>query len=111
VIDCLQAIDVLTGVADRRPELQELFDWMRDLDVTSFIVTEGPDWTTGSRPQRHDEYYLADGIIQLRMSPISELDEERQLRIVKMRGTKHETGYHALVLERGRFRIWRTNLA
>lgn len=111
VIDCLQAIDVLTGVADRRPELQELFDWMRDLDVTSFIVTEGPDWTTGSRPQRHDEYYLADGIIQLRMSPISELDEERQLRIVKMRGTKHETGYHALVLERGRFRIRRTNLA
>ncbi|MGQ0797344.1 MAG: ATPase domain-containing protein [Methanobacteriota archaeon] len=110
VIDCLQAIDVLTGVADRRPELQELFDWLRDLDVTSFIVTEGPDWTTGSRPQRHDEYYLADGIIQLRISPISEQDEERQLRIVKMRGTKHETGYHALVLDRGRLRIRRTTL-
>lgn len=111
VIDCLQAIDILTGVADRRPELQGLFDWMRDLDVTSFIVTEGPDWTTGSRPQRHDEYYLADGIIQLRMSPMSEQEEERQLRIVKMRGTKHETGYHALVLDRGRFRIRRTSLA
>ena len=111
-IDCLQAIAGLGNPADRRGEMHRMFDWLRDLDATTFLISEGSDWTTAGRiPHHPEEYYLADGIIQLRMSPSSEYDLERQLRVLKMRGTKHETGYHALSFDRGRFRVRRSNLA
>jgi len=111
-IDCLQAIAGLGNPADRRGEMHRMFDWLRDLDATTFLISEGSDWTTAGRiPHHPEEYYLADGIIQLRMSPSSEYDLERQVRVLKMRGTKHETGYHALSFDRGRFRVRRSNLA
>jgi KaiC/GvpD/RAD55 family RecA-like ATPase len=108
VIDSLPAMDVLSKYGDHRAEVFHLFDWLRDLDVTSFVILGGLESSgSGQGTTNAEEFYLADGIIQLRMVAFSECDVERQLRILKMRGTRHETGYHTLKLEHGRFLIRR----
>ena len=54
------------------------------------------------------EAYLADLIIALEMHPTSDLFVQRRVRIVKMRATKHETGYDALSYEQDGFEVTRT---
>jgi circadian clock protein KaiC len=109
VIDSLEALEVLAKFKDRRREMYRLFEWLRDLAVTSFVVTERPDWLIAGHvlQGRWDEDFLADAVIQLRIHLVSDLEAQRRLRIVKMRGAKHETGYQALVLDDGRFRVTR----
>jgi KaiC/GvpD/RAD55 family RecA-like ATPase len=109
VIDSLEALEVLARFQDRRRELYRLFEWLRDLEVTTFLITERPDWVVGGHvlQGRWDEDFLADGVLHLRMHLVSDLEAQRRLRVVKMRGTKHETGYLALVLDDGRFRVTR----
>ncbi len=53
--------------------------------------------------KRNDEEYLADGIIQLRLQQINDLDVQRRIRCYKMRSTNHKTGSYALVFEDGVF--------
>lgn len=109
VIDSLDALEVLAKFKDRRREIFRLFEWLRDLDVTSFVITERPDWVIGGHviQGRWDEDFLADGVIHLRQHLVSDLEVQRRLRVVKMRGTKHDTGYMALVLDEGRFKVTR----
>lgn len=108
-IDSLEALEVLAKFTDRRRELYRLFEWLRDLDVTSLLVTERPDWIVAGHvlQGRWDEDFLADGVFHLRMHFVSDLEVQRRLRVVKMRGTKHEAGYLALVLDDGGFRVTR----
>ena len=109
VIDSLEALEVLAKFKDRRREMYRLFEWLRDLAVTSFVITERPDWLIAGHvlQGRWDEDFLADGVIQLRIHMVSDLEAQRRLRVVKMRGTKHDTGYLAMVLDDGRFRVTR----
>lgn len=108
-IDSLEALEVLAKFNDRRREMYRLFEWLRDLDVTSFVVTERPDWLIAGHvlQGRWDEDFLADGVLHLRIHMVSDLEAQRRLRVVKMRGTKHETGYLAMVLDEGGFRVTR----
>lgn len=109
VIDSLDALEVLAKFKDRRRELFRLFEWLRDLDITCFVITERPDWVIAGHviQGRWDEDFLADGVIHLRQHLVSDLEVQRRLRVVKMRGTRHETGYLALVLDEGRFKVTR----
>ncbi len=109
VIDSLEALEVLAKFKDRRREMYRLFEWLRDLGVTSFVITERPDWLVAGHvlQGRWDEDFLADGVVHLRIHMVSDLDAQRRLRVVKMRGTKHETGYLAMVLDDGRFKVTR----
>ena len=109
VIDSLDALEVLAKFQDRRREIFRLFEWLRDLDITCFVITERPDWVIGGHvvQGRWDEDFLADGVIHLRQHLVSDLEVQRRLRVVKMRGTRHETGYLALVLDEGRFKVTR----
>ncbi len=108
-IDSLEALEVLAKFKDRRREMYRLFEWLRDQDLTSFVITERPDWIIAGHvlQGRWDEDFLADGVIHLRMHMVSDVDAQRRLRVVKMRGTRHETGYLAMVLDDGRFRVTR----
>ncbi len=108
-IDSLEALEVLAKFKDRRREMYRLFEWLRDQDLTSFVITERPDWIIAGHvlQGRWDEDFLADGVVHLRMHMVSDLDAQRRLRVVKMRGTRHETGYLAMVLDDGRFRVTR----
>ncbi len=109
VIDSLEALEVLAKFKDRRREIFRLFEWLRDLDITCFVITERPDWVIGGHvvQGRWDEDFLADGVIHLRQHLVSDLEVQRRLRVVKMRGTRHETGYLAFVLDEGRFKVTR----
>lgn len=109
VIDSLEALEVLAKFKDRRREMYRLFEWLRDLAVTSFVITERPDWLIAGHvlQGRYDEDFLADAVLQLRIHMVSDLEAQRRLRIVKMRGAKHGTGYMAMVLDDGRFRVTR----
>jgi len=109
VIDSLEALEVLAKFKDRRREMFRLFEWLRDLGVTSFVITERPDWVVGGHviQGRWDEDFLADGIVHLRQHLVSDLEVQRRLRVVKLRGSRHDTSYLALVLDDGRFRVTR----
>lgn len=108
-LDSLEAFEVLASFKDRRTELFRLFEWLRGLEVTTLIITESPPESRipalGYRTERNDEDYLSDGIIQLRMHQVSDLEVQRRIRIVKMRGTRHRTGDFALVFEGGSFSV------
>ena len=96
----------MAKMQDRRSELYFLFEWLRDLGPLAFLISEKPlNLAGGTAPP--EEAYLADGIIALEMHPTSDLFMQRRLRVVKMRSTKHETGYYALSYEDGAFEITR----
>ena len=109
VIDSLDALEILAKFQDVRRELFSLVRWLRGLQATTFLLGELPsDDGTGGRQSfaKHKEEYLADGVVHLRLARQGDFGMQRQIRIVKMRGTKHETDYHALVFDNG-FKVTR----
>ena len=108
VLDSLDALEVLARFENPRADLFDLFEWLRSLGMTSFVLTEAPPesflFPTDSS-QRLEASYLADGVIHLKMHQVSDVAIQRRLRVVKMRGTAHETAYLALVFEDGRFGV------
>ena len=109
VIDSLEALEVLAKFQDRRTDLFQLFEWLRDLGATTLVLAESSPEATflglEAPPPRKDETFLADGIIDLKMHAISDVEVQRRIRVVKMRGSNHKTGFHALVFEVGRFQV------
>ncbi len=109
VLDSLEALEVLAKFADRRTELFHLFERLRDLGATTLVLAESSPEASffglEAPPPRRDEAFLADGIIELKMHPISDVEVQRRIRVVKMRGSNHKTGFHALVFEDGRFQV------
>ncbi len=109
VIDSLDALEILAKFADARRDLFALVRWLRGLQATTFLLGELPsdDGLAGRQVfAKHKEDYLADGIVHLRLARQGDFGMQRQIRIVKMRGTRHATDYHALVFDNG-FRVTR----
>ena len=107
-LDSLEALEVIGGFQEPRADLFELFEWLRGLGATSFVLTEAPPESVllpGEVGHRNDAGYLADGIIHLKMQQVSDVTIQRRLRVVKMRETAHETHYTALVWEPGKFSV------
>ena len=109
VIDSLEALEVLANFSDRRSELFRLFEWLRDFGATTLVLaeatSEGSFLGFEGTPIHRDETFLADGIIELKMHHVSEVEVQRRIRVLKMRGTRHGTGFHALLFEDGRFQV------
>ncbi len=110
VVDSLEALDVLARFEDRRTDLFHFFEWLRGLGATTFVLTEAPPEPSipildPSTQSRDDAGYLADGIVHLKLHPISDVEMQRRLRVVKMRGANHKTGFYALMFESGRFSV------
>ncbi len=106
ILDSLDVLEVMAKFEDPRTDLYYLFEWLRGLGVTSLLIGERPLDLSPSGALR-DEAYLADGIIHLGLHPTSDVYVQRRIRCVKMRSTKHETGYYALIWEDGRFEVTR----
>ena len=105
-IDSLAALYSLTKMENPRRDLFHFFGFLKSLDATTFLVSEVPSGENG-RLARYDEDFLADGVLYLRHFEIGETDVQLRLRCVKMRRTKHERGYFALLRNDGRFMLAR----
>ncbi len=108
-IDSLEALEVLAKFQDPRTELFHFFEWLRGLGATTLVLTEAPPEAVvplfEPAPPRDDAAYLADGIVHLKLHQITDVEMQRRIRVVKMRGTNHKTGFFALLFEGGRFSV------
>jgi len=103
VIDSLPVLDLITQWKDIRTELFHLFEWLRDLNVTVFLISEIPEGERKYGP--HDEDFLADGIIYVRMVETDQNNVTRMIRCVKMRNTAHSSNYFTLLFENKKFQV------
>jgi KaiC/GvpD/RAD55 family RecA-like ATPase len=99
VIDSLPVVEMISKVEDERAYLFYFFEWLRDLNVTTFIISE----ISTDPSMVYPEEFLADGIILLTMERVNEVDVHRRIRCVKMRGVNHNTGYFTLEFKDGAF--------
>jgi KaiC/GvpD/RAD55 family RecA-like ATPase len=105
VIDSLEALESIADIKNRRYELFYLFKWFKELDATIFLISEmEPNLCTGTP---YDEGFLSDGILHLSLQTLNDVESQRRLRCIKMRGTKHSTDYLALMFEDGAFQVTR----
>lgn len=102
-IDSLGVLETISSMTNRRTDLFYLFEWLRDLNATSFLISEAsPDRLFEGA---YDEGYLADGIVTLKMQVVREVETQRRIRCVKMRETNHDPSYFSLIFSGGKFQV------
>ena len=101
VIDSLPVLEILSGDQNKRQFLFSLFEWLRNLGTTTFLISEKSSMDEGYE----EEEFLADGVFQLTLTPIGDVDLQRRIRCIKLRGMPHNTSMFALELKEGQFRI------
>jgi circadian clock protein KaiC len=103
VLDSMSALYALSRFENPRSKLFYIFEFLRGLELTSFLITETP-----ADKVRHTEFgveeYLADGIIRL------ELAERyrrvtRELTIAKMRATNCNLDIFTLDYKNKKFKV------
>lgn len=104
VVDSLTTLEVISKVEDKREAIFHLFEWLRSFrGLTSFMIVERPLLTDTMK----EEEFLADGIIYLTKERLGHMETRRFLTVDKMRATKHNTSYFALLFDGGRFQVTR----
>lgn len=98
-IDSLPVLVMLARFKDPRDDLFQLFDWLRELRATTFLVTEMKAGTEDFGA--YGEEFLCDGILHARMERVGDGTIERRIRCVKMRGTTHSPNDFTLLAEGG----------
>jgi len=102
-IDSLEAFYALANLENPRRELFHLFTEIRELGVTTLLITENP---IGSKVvTRNGEDFLADGMLLLQHFEVGETDVQLRLRCVKMRQMSHASGYFAVHHDGARFLV------
>jgi len=101
-IDSLPVLEVMAKFEDPRDDLFRFFEWLRELEITTFLIAEMEQDT--SRFCVNGEEFLSDGIIHLDLRR-----DDRQvnlfLSVVKMRKTAHRRGYYPLIFDEGGFEV------
>ena len=104
VLDSLAALYSLATFKNPRSDIFFFFERLRDLDMSSFIISEMLDPDKQLFGMFGVEDFLADRIIHLELEK-----EDRRvnlfLSIVKMRKTNHDRAYYPLIFEDGKFEI------
>lgn len=97
VLDSLSALYALSNFEDPRNRLFYIFETLRDLNVTAFLISEMP-----LDNSRYGEYgvedYLSDGIIFLEMKR-KDRKVVREISVVKMRSTNCNMNVFVLVYD------------
>ncbi|HEV8594065.1 MAG TPA: ATPase domain-containing protein [Thermoplasmata archaeon] len=102
VIDSLPVLEVMGKFEDPREELFRLFEWLRDLGITSVLITEMEQ--DSDKFCQYGEDFLSDGIIHLDLRR-EDRNVNLYLSIVKMRKTAHARGYYPLIYDEGGFEL------
>ncbi len=101
VLDSLSALYVLSKFENPRVELFYIFQFLKDLDVTTYLISEMP--LDGSRYSEFGvEDFLCDGIIHIRLTQFRR-QVVREISIVKMRATNAKTDVFSLEFKDGKF--------
>ena len=106
-VDSLDALYALTPFENPRNEIFQFLEELRDLDATTFLVSEMP----GDRKTfgaHNVEEFLADGILHLRIKEVEvglTTSVRRFVAVLKMRGVEHDMDYYPLLVQKGRFEI------
>ena len=101
VIDSLPVLEILSLIDEKRTKLFQFFEWLRELNLTTLIINEvSPDPNI-----LRDEDFLADGIIQLSLERVGDIDIFRRIRCIKLRGMNHNTSIFTLEYKDGLFKI------
>ncbi|MFH1398928.1 MAG: ATPase domain-containing protein [Candidatus Woesearchaeota archaeon] len=100
-LDSMSALYVLSNFDDARTKLFHVFEFLRDLEITSFLISEMP-----LSKHKYSEYevedYLADGIIVLDLAR-HQRKVSREIAVVKMRGTDCNHDIFTLEFKDGKF--------
>jgi len=96
----MSALNVLSRFSNPRLELFFIFEFLRDLNITSFLLTETP--LDGSKLGEYDEDFLSDGIIYIHINSYSR-KQVREISIKKMRATKCNNDIFSLDFRNGKF--------
>ncbi len=103
VLDSLAALYALTTFKNPRGELFSFFEQIRDLGVTTFLISEMPtDREVYGLYGIED--FLSDGIIHLKVDQ-TDRGANLYLGIVKMRKTHHTRQFMPLIFENGKFEV------
>ena len=105
-IDSLAALYSLSHFDHPRRDLFHFFGFLKSLGATAFLISE-VSAADGGRISSFGEEFLTDGILVLRHFEKGETDVQLRMRCVKMRRTRHEHGYYALIRNNGKFQITR----
>ena len=100
VIDSLAAMEVLADVKNRRGDLFHIFGWLKELGVTTFLISEA----VPNEETVREEDFLADGVVHLDLRREGN-GVNLYLGIAKMRMSNHARGYSPLIFEGGEFEI------
>ncbi|MBU1201132.1 MAG: hypothetical protein KJ583_01790 [Nanoarchaeota archaeon] len=101
VLDSLSALYTLSRFEDPRVELFYTFEFLRDMDLTTFLISEMPlDESKYSEYQIED--FLSDGIIHLRLTPFRR-NIIKEIMVVKMRATNCNNDVFSLEFKNGQF--------
>ena len=102
VIDSLPVLQVMGKFEDPREELFRLFEWLRELGITSLLIAEMEQ--DSDKFCENGEDFLSDGIIHLDLRR-EERNVNLYLSVVKMRKTAHARGYFPLIYDEGGFEL------
>jgi KaiC/GvpD/RAD55 family RecA-like ATPase len=101
VLDSLSALYVLSRFENPRIELFYIFEYLRDLKITSFLISEMP--LDGSKYSEYEiEDFLADGIITIKLTPFRR-QVVREIAVVKMRATACNNDIFSLEFRNSQF--------
>jgi KaiC/GvpD/RAD55 family RecA-like ATPase len=99
-LDSMSALYVLSKFQNPRIELFYIFEFLRDLGLTSFMITETP--LDGSKMGEYDEDFLSDGIIYIRLTSYRR-KQIREVSVTKMRTTSCNHDTYSLQFRNGKF--------
>ncbi|MBI4415870.1 MAG: AAA family ATPase [Euryarchaeota archaeon] len=102
VIDSLPVLEVMGKFEDAREDLFHMFEWLRELGITSMLITEMEQ--DSDKFARHGEDFLSDGIVHLDLRR-EDRNVNLYLSVVKMRKTAHARGYFPLIYDAGGFEL------
>jgi circadian clock protein KaiC len=103
VFDSINVYEMIAEVTEPRMDLYHFFQMLKRMRITAFITSEmAPE---SKLYCQYGESFLADGIIHLKMDQVDRIREQRRIKCVKMRGTKHSSDYFSLYYEGDRFSI------
>ncbi len=102
VLDSLSALYVVSDFKNPRGELFYMFEFFRDLKLTTFLISEMP-LTKDRYGEFEIESFLADGVIKLDLVE-RHRKVSREISIVKMRATKANNDVFTLEFSNGKFK-------